>query len=217
MTMNELVEEICDQLNVATLDAKARIGRELNSRYRRVTSAIGMTPTRREEVSVAATIGNRLVTFTGIEKLDIVFRKVGEKVYVLDQVTNDEMLNQNVRDEPPQSYSIYTIAPTSITIKLDCTPTTAFTLYANGLADASTLTSNDQPAFPESFHDILIHGVLADEYRRREKAGLAKESEIAYENRLSDLKMFIAKSTYLTIYRGKHSESEGWWDTNSYH
>jgi len=214
MTLNEMTLHIADSLNLSSPDSKARIGRNVNVRYKRVTSAIGLVTTRREEVSKAATIGDRNITFTGIEKLDTVFRKVGTKNVILDELTNDEMLDLDPRDEPPTKFSVFSVAPSSVTIKLDCTPITAFTLYAHGLADVSTLTGNDSPAFPESFHDILIHGVMADEYRKMEKDQLAREAEGYYEQRLSDLKMFIAKSAYLDIYAGKHSKRDDWWDTS---
>jgi hypothetical protein len=35
------------------------------------------------------------------------------------------------------------------------------------------VSGSQEPAFPESFRDILIEGVLADEYRKLEKATLA--------------------------------------------
>lgn len=213
MTLNEMVSYIADQVNLTNPEAKARIARTVNVRYKRVTSSIGLIPTRREEASKAATIGDRYITFTNIEKLDVVFRKVGTKNVVLDEITDDEMLKESLVDEPATKYSIFSVAPSSVTLRLNCVPVTEFVLYAHGLADASTLSGNDSPAFPESFHDILIHGALADEYRRKEHKESAKESEMDFERRLSDLRMFIAKSAYLKIYNSKNAESEGWWDT----
>jgi hypothetical protein len=213
MTLNEMVLYIADQLNLSSPESKARIARNINVRYKRITSAIGMSTTRREEVSQAATIGNRNITFSGAEKLDAVYRKVGTKKYLLDEITMDDMLALSPRDEPPTKFAVYTIAPQSVTIQMDCIPTTTFTLYASVLADVSTLSNNDSPAFPESFHDIIIHGVMADEHRKAEKQQLAKEAEGYFEQRLSDLKMFIAKSAYLEIYPAKNRKSDGWWDT----
>lgn len=219
MTMNELVEYIAEDLNTPSLEAKTRIAHSLNVRYKQVTSSIGLIPSRRAEVEGAASIGDRLLTFSGIEKVDVVFRKVSDldpatQVFTLDELTNDEMLVEPLVSEPPTKFSIISVDPTSVSIKMNCVPTSGFSLYANGLANAATLTSNDQPAFPESFHDILLHGVRADEYRRREKMVLAREAEGLFQTRLSDLRMFIAKSAYLEVYRGKHKASEGWWDTN---
>lgn len=209
-----MTQHIAEAMNLSNPESIARIARNINVRYKRVTSAIGLITTRREEVSQTATIGSRFMTFNGLEKLDVVFRKVGTKNYTLEEITNDEMLEANLRDEPPLKFSVFSVAPQSVTIKLDCIPTTAFTLFAHGLADTSTLSNNDSPAFPESFHDILIHGVMADEYRKKEKPAESRESEVYYEQRLSDLKMFIAKSAYLELYSAKNRLAEGWWDTS---
>lgn len=214
MTTNELVQYIADEMGLTAPEAKARIERTLNVRYRQVTSAIGMAPTRREELNKAATIGNRFITFTGAEKLENVFRKVGTKNVMLHELTHDDMTELSPRSEPPTKYSIYSFTPTSVTLWLDCTPTTEFTLYATGLSDATTLSGTVSPALPESFHDVLIHGVCADEYRRKEKKDYADDAEEKYTNRLSDLKLFVAKSAWLTMYRGRNASSEGWWDTS---
>jgi hypothetical protein len=213
MTLNEMILYVADAMNLSSVEAKARVGRSLNVRYKRVTSAIGLITSRREEATAVATIGDREIVFEEIERVDTVFRKVGTKNIILDELTNDEMVDLNPRDEPPTAYSIFNVAPRSVTIMLDCVPTTGFTLYAHGLADASTLSNTTSPAFPESFHDVLIHGAMADEYRKAEKPQQARECEVYFEQRLSDLKMFIAKSTYLELYPGKHRKSAGWWDT----
>lgn len=123
------------------------------------------------------------------------------------------MLDLSVRTEPPTKFSIFSVTQTGVTIMLDCNPTTTFTLYAQGVADTTSLSNNDSPAFPESFHDVLIHGVMADEYRKMEKREYSRESEMEFERRLSDLRMFLAKSAYLEIYAGKTAKSDGWWDT----
>lgn len=214
MTLNEMTQHIADAMNLSSPEALARIARNINVRYKRVTSAVGLVTTRREEASMLVTIGNRDVTFTGIEKVDVVFRKVGTKAYPLTEITDDEMLVEPLRDEPPTKFSVFSIAPRAVTVRLNCVPTTAFTLYTHGLADVSTLSNNDSPAFSESFHDILIQGVLADEYRKKEKPNEARECEHYYEQRLSDLKMHIAKSAYLELYAGKHRLSDGWWDAS---
>jgi hypothetical protein len=218
--MNELVEYVAADLNTPSQEIKTRIGHELNVRYKQVTSSIGLIPTRRVEREASTTPDDRFVTFADIEKLDAVFRKTsdvdpGANSILLSEVTSDEMEKLSVRDDPPTKFCIHTVDPTSVTIKIDCLPVDPTTLYASGLANASTLTNNDQPAFPESFHDILIHGVKADEYRRREKFQLAKECEMLFMQRLSDLRMFLAKSAYLDLYRGKNSVSQGWWDYES--
>ena len=215
MTVNELVAHIADELNQTSPEAMSRITRQLNKRYRQVTASINLVPTRRTELSKAATIGNRFITFTGCEKLDVVFRKVGTKNIKLTKVSNDEMLEISVQDEPPTRYSEFSVTGTTITLWLDCTPTTTFTLYAHGLTSALTLTGTDTPAIPESFQDILIYGVCADEYRKKEKLDLYKEADQSFRERMSDLRLFLAKNGSQDLYTGKLAPSEGWWDTGS--
>lgn len=212
MTADEIIAHALDALNLSSPEATLRIGRTLNVRYKRVTSAIGLITSRRAPLTKVATIGSSDFTFSGVEHLDIVYRKVGTRNYTLKEVTYDEVLAMLPRAEPPRHYAVKTVAAQTITITTDCVPTTAFTLYASGLAILPTLSGIASPAFPESYHDVLIHGILADEYRKLEKEPYAQAAERDYENRLSDLKMFLAKSAYLDNYAGKHGPLDGWWD-----
>lgn len=212
-TLHELTLEVMDRLNLSSPEAAARIVRELNTRYKRVTSSIGLVTSRRAPITQAATIGNRDVTFSAIEKIDNVYRKVGTKNILLDEITFEEMIDADIVTDPPTKYCIVNVLPTSVKIRLNSVPATGFNLYADGLASALNLAGDDSPAFPESYHDILVYGAMADEYKKMEKFDLAKDSEADFENRLSDLRMFIAKSAFLDIYQGKSQERYGWWDT----
>lgn len=202
MTFTELVTAVEDRLNLSSSDATARIGREINDRYKRVTSSIGLNTSRRSTVSKAATIGNRNLTFTGIEKISIVYDTSTGQDRVLDEVTYTELREATPEGEPPSRYAIANMGAQTVTIYLSCIPITTFTLFADGLALASTLSGSQLPAFPESYHDVLMHGVIADELRKLEKFALATEAENLYEKRLSELRYFIAKSGYLQIIQG---------------
>ena len=210
-TFNELQLDIADRMSLSADDALARIFREINTRYRRVTSSLGLDATRRVVRSASATIGNRDVTFGSIEKLEAVYVTVSGKDKPLEQVTNTEMLTEALVGEPPTKFAVKSVASTSVTVTLNCEPTTDFDLNATGLNVSETLAGvADSPAIPESFHDILIYGVLADEYRKKEKFDLMRESEQVYEQRLSDLRMFMAKSAFLDVTQGKHSPRNTW-------
>lgn len=211
MIFDELVSEVCERLNLTSDEAKSRVSRELNMRYRRVTSSIGLETSRRTQVSKAATIGSSSLTFTGIEKIIAVIDKSSGTDIILSQVTPDEIHILPVKEQPPRNFAVNRMHSTSVEITLDCVPTTTFTLYADGHVSLSTLSGGQAPDFPESFHDILIYGAMADEYRKMEKENYAKDSEIDYERRLSDLRMWIAKSAYLDIYQGKYNNSRLRW------
>lgn len=216
--MDELVNHIADEMALSAPDAKARILKELNIRYRRITSSIGLITSRRVEVQQNVTQNSNTVTFTGIEKIDSIFYKVSTGPVVqnktLDLITDDEMVKERMFTAHPTKYSVFTTGPNSVTIKMNCQPATVFTLYAHGLVDASNLSGTASPAFPASFHDILIFGVEADEYKRKRQTQEAVASEQQFESRLSDLRMFIAKNAYQDMHRGKHAKSEDWWDYN---
>lgn len=220
MTCDELVNHIADEMALTAPDAKSRILKELNIRYRHVTSSIGLITSRRVQVSQPVTLNSQMLTFAGIEKIDALFYPVSQNNVTtnkfLDLVTNDEMLNERIRSQSPSKYSVFTTAPNSIVIKINMVQTsgTPLVLFAHGLADASNLSGTASPAFPASYHDILIHGVEADEYKRKRQTQESADSEQKFENRLSDLRMFIAKSAYQDLHRGKHSKSEDWWDFN---
>lgn len=225
MTFSQIVAEAMDRLNLTSSDAQTRVGKEVNDRYRRLTTSIGLDTTRRTQVYATAALANRTMTFTGIEKLLAVIDKsqvaTGGQEIVLSQITMDEMHITPLRgnlvpgtDTPtgmPRHYAVIRVHPNAVDIFMDIVPTTGFQLYADGLMNAATLGTNDSPDFPESYHDILVWGAMADEYRKMEKLNLMQDAEKNYETRLSDLRMFIAKSAYLAIYQGRYSGKSFRW------
>lgn len=217
MIFDELVAETCERLNLTSDEAKSRVGRELNNRYRRMTSSIGLETSRRTQVSKTATVGSQSVTFSGIEKVSAVIDKSTANLDIaLAEVTMDELHVLPIKTEPPRHFAIDRMHYNTVTIKIDCVPATTFTLYADGIVNLTTLAGNSSPDFPESYHEILIFGAMADEYRKMEKVDLAHDCEQDYERRLSDLRMYIAKSGYLDIYQGKYkSQSFRWTRDNA--
>lgn len=206
------MSDTCERLNLTSDEAKGRVGRGINSRYRRLTSSIGLETTRRTQVSKAASIGVQTITFTGIEKVLAIIDKSSGIDIPLTQITPDEMHVISLGNEPPRHFSINRVYSTSVDILVDCIPTTTFTLYADGYITLSTLAGSQAPAFPESFHDILIFGAMADEYRKMEKMQLYQLCEADYEKRLSDLRMLIAKSGWQDQYQGKSVTNKRWWE-----
>ena len=171
-------------------------------------TSIGMSFARQTNATVVVTVGNANVTFTTAEKILQVWRLDGSSPIVLDEVLLAE-LRENVTpsSDKPTAWAIYSTASNSVTIRLNAAPATAYTLYADVIAEVSDLSGSNEPAFPESFHDILIEGVLKEEYRKQEKVQLARDSAAEFQQRLSDLRMFVAKSNYLDIQQGKHPEN----------
>lgn len=203
MTFFDIVSDIQDRLNLSDSDSLKRIGRGVNRRYRSVTSSIGLQTSRRMTVQADATLGVSTLTFSGEKLINVVDRSV-TPYKVLEEVTVDELEdNEGLSLTTPSQFAVLSVIASSITIKMNCVPQTAFTLYADVQSNASTLSALEEPAFPESFHDILLWGVLADEYRKLMQPALAKDAEMQYAQRLSDLRMWLAVSGQKEIYQGK--------------
>jgi hypothetical protein len=217
MVFEELVTEVCELLNLTSQDARSRVGRAINRRYRRITSSIGLETSRRAEFDADSTVGERTLTFEGVEKLMNVIDRSSGKDVILNEVGPEEIITLPVRDSSPRNYAVTRIHPDSVEITTDCEPPvgTEFTLYAQGHENTSTLAGNQSPDFPESFHEILVFGAMADEYRKMEKVQLSRDCELDYERRLSDLRMWIAKSAYHDVAQGLTKGSKEWWGPRS--
>jgi hypothetical protein len=204
MTYEELVSDVKARLSLTSPEATIRIASELNARYKQVTTAIGLTVTRRATVMGTASLGDRDLTFTGLEKVLTVSDRSSGHDRILD-----ERLFSDLRQKAPgtgiaKAYAISRMAANSVTIFLDVEPQAAFELWADGYETAAELAGTQLPQFPESFHDVLVEGVLSDELRRQEKPSLAAMAEARFTQRLSDLKFFVAKSGWLKIQQHAH-------------
>lgn len=217
MTYTELVADTCERLNLTSADAFARVGRNINLRYKRLTSSIGLETSRFAQVHSTASIGNQTMTFTGVEKLiNVIDKSDGSGLEViLAQVTPDELHITPLKTEPPRHYAVTNLHSNSVDIRVDCIPKTNFILYADAQINVAILSGNMSPDFPESFHEILIFGAKADELKKMEKPALAQEAELEYEKRLSDLRMWIAKNAYLDIYQGRYAGKTFRWTRNA--
>lgn len=203
MTFSEIVADIKTRLNLTSTDATTRIGLAVNRLYKSITSSIGLNVTRRTQVQANCSIGIQTLSFTGIEKVIAVIDKSSGSDRHLDEQSVDELKVNGVAGDTPTAFAVYRMNANTVQILLNVIPQTALTLYADGYVQAPTLSGSQEPAFPESFHDILTEGVMYDELRKLEKADLAKMAKATYEQRVSDLRMFIAKSAFQDIYRGK--------------
>jgi len=213
MTFLELVNEVTDRLNLTSDQAISRIGREINARYKRVPSSIGLDTSRKIfDIPVDSVTDDRYLTFIGIEKVHAVKDiTVANKPVVLIERMINEMYDLPLTGGQPRNYAVTNMGNQSVTIYVDSDTVEDQFIKADGLELADTLSGALTPAFSESFHDVLVFGAVADELKKMEKFQLAKDAEGDFERRLSDLRMFIAKSAYLDIYQGKTTERSNWW------
>ena len=198
-----------DRLGYTSTAASTRVSRLISKIYREIGTSIGMSFTRQTAATEVVTIGQANVTFYETEKV--------LQVWILDGSSNPVILGEVLLAElrgaiipssdKPTVWALVSTTSNGVTIRLNAAPETAYTLYADVIAEVSDLSGSSEPAFPESFHDILIEGVLRDEYRKLEKVALARDSSVEFQRRLSDLRMFVAKSSYMDIQQGKLSDS----------
>ena len=206
MTFNELKNRIADRLNLTAATALTRIGQEINERYREIVSSVGLVTSIRTTKAATTTIANRSLTFQ-CEKILSVYDTAYTPVRVLQEYSFDELRNMTVGTDPPRAYAIERMGASTVTIFLSTSPATAFTLTADVEDNPAELEGNLVPAFPASYNDILIRGVMADELYKMEKYDLSQQQEDKFEKRLSELRFFIAKSAYGNLYQGKHPDS----------
>jgi hypothetical protein len=186
-------------------DDLTRIGRAINRIYKTVTSSLGIQLSRRTTVQETVTQGVSTVVFSDVEKIYNVYNRAITPYKKLDEFTVEELREEMpfTAGDLPTKWALDTWDSDDITILINCVPQTAFTLYADVISVASTLSGLNEPAFPESYHDILKYGVLVDEYDKLEKIQLSEKAEKKYEKRLSDLRMWAATSPHRDIYQSK--------------
>ncbi len=198
-----------ERLNLTSGPSLARIGRSVNEKYRALASSIGLQTTARGVATATTVIGNRALTFgptpTAVMKTYAVYDATVSPVRMLSEISFDEMRNAVLGTSQARRYAVQNMAATTVTIRLDATPTTAYVLTADVEVNLATLSGVQVPAFAESFHDLLVYGGMSIELEKMEKYEMAKAQSARCEARISDLRMFIAKSAYREIYQGKTS------------
>jgi hypothetical protein len=207
MTFSEIVSATAERLNLTSPEALARIGRYVNDRNRQVTSSVGLNTSRRTTNSQNTVIGSQVLTFA-LEKLETVYTLVSGKRRVLTEMSYDDWRRADTAHPgtgDSDRYAIETTGASTVVIVLDYTPDAIEAIKADGLAPATVLATTGVPPFPADFHDALIFGALADEYDKLEKPKQADKYERKYEDRVSDLRYFLAKSIYLKQHQGERS------------
>lgn len=199
MTYTEIVNNVKSRMNLTSAEATARIGEFVNSRYRRVTSSLGLNTSRRAVVS-ANTVAEQDTLAFAVEKIELMYHEDDRQV--MDELTYDAVRAMHVETPAtgtPRVYAIMNAGSASVTVLLYPTPAEIAAITVDGLASVTTLSGTDVPAFPANFHDVLVFGAMADEYNKMEKITQSQMSEAQAAQMLSDLRYFLAKSAYLSV------------------
>ena len=152
MTFTELVQAVMDRCDLTSSDATARVGREINSYYKRVTSTLGLVTARRTTVQQNATPGVRYLTFSGIEKvLSVQDRSVTPTTF-LKMVSVEEIDDAAVGTGQPTMAAVYNLAAQAVTVYLDTNN--------NGVRDAGEISTTSDGSGNYSF-TALPNGTFA--------------------------------------------------------
>lgn len=139
--------------------------------------------------------GSADVTWTSTEKIERVLDLTPATDVVLNEVSYDEIAGLTlVSSTTPTRFAVKSATGTTVIIILDILANGIFSLSADVLATVADLSGTGVPAFPESFHYILIDGVLADEYAKMEKTDLAARSDQRFQAGVDRLRTFATKS-----------------------
>lgn len=199
MTFVQLQDRVMGRLNLTTTAARTRIKEYLNERLRRVATSTNVGRVRYGSVSTNTTDNAETITPTGVIKMRTV--SIPTQNRILDERTTDQIRTYDAdrsHEGVPRYYAVQKINATTLQLLLWPKPDAAYAVVTEGMLTGTDLSSDsDVPGLPEDFHDLLIFGALADEYPHLEKTELALLNEQKFERRLSDLKYFISKSTYL--------------------
>lgn len=199
MTFTEIVTEVTADLGLTSSEATTRVGRKVNIRYKEVVSSLGLDTSKRTNSTVHPTVGSAEITLSNYVKVTRVADISTGEVQVLDEVSWDELRETLADDsDSPTKWAVKRVNGKSVEIAFDVTFLTVDPdIRVDGYATSATLAGTDVPAFPEDFHDILVWGVKADELMKEEKV-LLEKCQKQFDKRMSQLKLFLAKSLYMT-------------------
>lgn len=196
MTFTEIVDQIADYLDLVSTPQKALIGKEVNLVYRRVRTAVQLQPSRRIlGVAGPTSLGLQEVTFEGVQKVVRVYDDSSGRAREIEEKLAEEirLINATTSDHVTK-WATLRVGANSVTILCNVKFQTEFDLRADGYDTTDDLSGSQEPAFPEDFHEILIDGVLKKMLGKRGDKQGARDAGTDYERRLSDLKLWHAKT-----------------------
>jgi hypothetical protein len=211
MTFTTLVSKVADRMNLTSASALSRIGDSINEAYKQVASSCGISTIELVPgVPATTTIGNRSLQFgptpTPVEKILAVYNTTFNPYFILGEISFTEMEMRVPGVDPAQEYAIQITDSNAVTIYLDSVPASAYVLTADVMANLSTLSGNMVPKLPEDFQNCLLYYATAIELDKMEKYDMSARKLTQFENRVADLRYFLATSAWKDIYQGKTND-----------
>jgi hypothetical protein len=207
MTYKQIQDRVMSRRNLTSTEARDRVKEYINERYRRVRASIGLGKTRRAETSLSLVSGTSRYTLTSTAKVLTITDSTNAKLLKEKTMEQIRALDPSLvqTSSSPDFYVIESIGASSISLFIWPEPTDTQSLTVDRLTLVTDLSADgDIPVFPEDFHDLLIAGALADEYRHAEEPTLEQKEEIRFEKALRELRYFIAKSRWLDLYQNSN-------------
>jgi hypothetical protein len=202
VTLQQIEDRVMRRLGLTTSEQRQRVRDEINDRYREVQSTLNLGRTRRSTKTFTTVSGSRDVVASGVSVLETL-RDTTVRKSPLSEITLLELRARDAADAVtgvPDTYAVSTHINDVLTLKLHPVPNQVIALSADVIASGTEMDSpDDEPTFSPDFHDILVHGALADEYMRVEKARpLGQIEEGKFEKRLGELRLHMARTAHLS-------------------
>lgn len=195
VTFSEIKAEILSRMNLTSAEADTRVGRAINRHYQRITASLNLDATRFTTVNATMSLGIRTVTFTGLEKIDRILDTTDStNPRLIPQVSLHQLRSTAPGSADPTMWAPQNVTAGSMTALFDTVPQSAYSLQADGWCSLATLSGDDEPAFPASYHDIITWAVLSEELRRKEKLDIAETYRADADQLLEDLQFYLADS-----------------------
>jgi hypothetical protein len=206
MTFTELVNEVMARTRQTSTEAQTRIGREVNDRYRRVQTTVGLQTSRMTVLDAVTVPGEEHVTFSASKVIDVWIAAPAGQRRMLQQITFNDWRSRQVSVNPnngqPTFYAIGEWDGEGVRVYFSPVPDQAYTVRADAIGLPTALIDAGVPAFTPDFHDVIMYGALADEWTQLKQEELARGATGLYEQRLSELRYYIAKENSLAIVQG---------------
>lgn len=201
MTFNEIVGQICNDLNLRGPETLDRVGQKVNTRYREVMRSLGMNVYLRTEVDI------NLEANTRDQIYDLDTPTLGRLVALywtptdgganprpsmLDELTFEEMKERIPTTDRPRAWCKTRVGNNFTIFRIDSTIPNGATVTVEGEEVPSVLEDDNAPQFEEIFHDILVYGGKADEFAKQKTAdarALSKEFDDKFNRALGELRL----------------------------
>jgi hypothetical protein len=219
MTFNEIVGQVCKDLNLNGDLTLVRVGDKVNARYRQVLRRLGMNVYSRTEVDIDLAAG------TQDQIYDLDEPTLGRLValywapaatadvptprpQMLDELTFEEMKEVIPTTDRPRRWCKTRVGNNWTQFKIDSTVPDGATVTIEGEEVPSLLEDDASPQFEEVFHDILVYGAKADEYAKQKTADAranAKEFNDLFDKTLNELALRQTLMAGGVIKQGKYA------------